>query len=434
MNTNARLPTFALDVSVTSVTPRVSGIQRLVRDLAEDLPPGCVLIRFDSKSQSFRIVRSVPRLVYRDSDGFAGALRRMLRLLAVAIYRKFSRLAPLRMPKKPSQLARRFYRRFLADSYLEDKGEWRGGEEWAPQPADNYFVIDIIQDDRHQRAVRGLRDLGVQLTFYVHDLIPLTHPNLFPRSSLNSIRADFLGYADLAMEADHLVVNSQETLRQFELLEALVTARSGQQKKVVYPTVKVPERYRDQSSFDTVESDNNPLGGIRLLGIGALSERKNFQVAIKCLLILLSMGKKASLTLVAGSSDDIDPQILSLLSHMTEPQKACLRLLGSLSDEQLQAEYETTHVVLVPSRAEGFGLPILEAIFRGKPVVANNLPVFREVGEGLPVFFARADDASEWSKKVLAATESSFPASGIPDALNRFPRTGSDFSFRVFSE
>lgn len=57
------------------------------------------------------------------------------------------------------------------------------------------------------------------------------------------------------------------------------------------------------------------------------------------------------------------------------------QLVGHVSDEDLVALMAGAHAVAVPSTAEGFGLPVVEARAVGAPVVANDIPVLREVGD-----------------------------------------------------
>ncbi len=69
---------------------------------------------------------------------------------------------------------------------------------------------------------------------------------------------------------------------------------------------------------------------------------------------------------------------------------------GRVSDAQLAALYESTLAVCVPSIAEGFGLPILEAAAAGAAVVASDIPVFREV-EGAVALYAPPCDRHAWA-------------------------------------
>lgn len=83
-----------------------------------------------------------------------------------------------------------------------------------------------------------------------------------------------------------------------------------------------------------------------------------------------------------------------------------VRALGRVSPAALEWLYRSATLVLVPSRYEGFGLPLLEAAARGAAVVASDLPPLRETGEGV-ARFVPAEDVAEWSLAIraLAADE-----------------------------
>jgi glycosyltransferase involved in cell wall biosynthesis len=73
--------------------------------------------------------------------------------------------------------------------------------------------------------------------------------------------------------------------------------------------------------------------------------------------------------------------------------------LGYVPPAELEWLYRNATLVLVPSRYEGFGLPLLEAAARGAPVVASDIPALREIGEGVARFVA-SDDASAWARAI----------------------------------
>jgi glycosyltransferase involved in cell wall biosynthesis len=70
-----------------------------------------------------------------------------------------------------------------------------------------------------------------------------------------------------------------------------------------------------------------------------------------------------------------------------------------VSDDELQALYAGARVVLVPSRAEGFGLPLLEAFAVGAPVVASDIGPLQEVSGGLALHVS-PDDDNGWCEAV----------------------------------
>ena len=73
----------------------------------------------------------------------------------------------------------------------------------------------------------------------------------------------------------------------------------------------------------------------------------------------------------------------------------------TIDDETLAALYRRAALVLLPSAREGFGLPVIEALACGTPVVSSNLPVLREVG-GRAAEYCPVGDVPAWTRTILA--------------------------------
>lgn len=424
---------MALDVTVTSTVAYTSGIQRLVRDVAGNLPDEWTLVRFDPRSATFRKVEQVPPLIYRNQDSFSERWRAKIREFLALIAYQTSDHPKLWLPHSLRSLARRFFMRYLAEAFLDDDPKWRAGPQWSPQSGDRFLTMEIVTDRRHRDAIRSLQERNVVSSCYVHDLIPLTHPEFFSRQSLHGLRAEFLDYAEIALRSDNLVANSQSTLNEFSILAQLLAPSHQQKRCVVYPAVKSPALAATEIEDDPLVAPP-PDGTIRILGIGPLDERKNFQVAVRALLVLHSMGQKATLTLISGAGRRIEPRISSLISRMPESQRAQLYLLSGLSEAALEREYALADVVVVPSRAEGFGIPIIEAAARRLPIVANDLPVFREVATGLPIVYANADDPVAWAQAILKVSSGALPHDMVAQHANPGLKTVAEFSQELFGE
>ena len=75
-----------------------------------------------------------------------------------------------------------------------------------------------------------------------------------------------------------------------------------------------------------------------------------------------------------------------------------------LDHATLAALYRRATLVLLPSGGEGFGLPVVEAMACGTPLVASDLPVLREVG-GDAAYYCQVDAVKDWSAQILELLE-----------------------------
>ena len=421
----------AFDVTETSLLPFISGVQRLVRDTAQDLPPSWRLVRFEPRSKTFRIINRIPSVVYRGNEGFLNRIRIHFRNVFFLFANRASRSIAKEIPKGITKFGKFIYFKFLADSYVQEDRSWRKNPIWRPHSRSRYLSMEVLTQTDHREFVRTLQaEDGISLTFYVHDLIPLTHPGLISHRIRLNLRAQFLDYVDLVLSAEEIVANSNHTLENFSHLAQLVSVNHGRATRVLYPPTK-KVLAEDNNAHHDLASNPNGKAEIRLLAIGSLDQRKNFQLIIRAVLTLLAMGNPTRLTIIGGSQRAVDPQIASLLAGMTEHQRSFFDLRGNVSDEELAGHYRDAEIVLVPSLAEGFGIPIIEALERGLPVIANDLPVFREIGGPLGVEFVSGDDGVAWAKKTTDVVKRVRRGWKPPVNFDIFPEE-SDFNKQLF--
>ena len=84
--------------------------------------------------------------------------------------------------------------------------------------------------------------------------------------------------------------------------------------------------------------------------------------------------------------------------------ESAIRVLPFLSEKELAAVYHRAVLVLLPSEAEGFGLPVIEALACGAPVLASDLPVLREVG-GTAAEYAPTANVDSWVDRTMELLE-----------------------------
>lgn len=125
----------------------------------------------------------------------------------------------------------------------------------------------------------------------------------------------------------------------------------------------VSDSYHPLDGFSGEQSQN-------VVFVGARSGYKNFKLAVESVAVVPSL----QLQIVGGGKLSED-EIKHLERYL--PNRYCW--LGRLSDEELNQAYNQANVLLYPSSYEGFGIPIIEAMRAGCPVIAVNVSSIPEV-------------------------------------------------------
>jgi glycosyltransferase involved in cell wall biosynthesis len=231
----------------------------------------------------------------------------------------------------------------------------RGPVEWLAGPLDVFHFSDWMYPP--QRA-------GLRVTT-IHDLVPLRHPEwVHPQT----YRMHSRKYAHAAKTCDLIVVNSEFTAS--EVVELLGFPR--ERVCVAYPALGPSFR---------PDGPKRDLGASYVLTVATLERRKNLETLIAAMPLVRKRHAKLRLA-VAGAPGWQAP---SLEAEGVVP-------LGYVDDEQLAALYRGAEVFVYPSRFEGFGMPIVEAMACGTPVVASAHPSLDDAGGQAAV---RADPENE---------------------------------------
>jgi glycosyltransferase involved in cell wall biosynthesis len=137
-------------------------------------------------------------------------------------------------------------------------------------------------------------------------------------------------------------------------------------------------------------------GAIELLHVGSSIPRKRLDVLLDVFAEVRRHLPDARLLRVGGAFTAAQQARLSRLGVA-----GAVRVLPPLGWDEVAAVYRRADLVLLPSEREGFGLPVLEALACGTPVVASDLPVLRETG-GTVATYCPVGDVEAWVAAVRA--------------------------------
>ena len=173
--------------------------------------------------------------------------------------------------------------------------------------------------------------------------------------------------------ADHILADSQATKDDLMLLY------DTPDEKISVLYCGVDERFApisDSAAADRVLKGYGLLGAEYVLSVGTLQPRKNYPRVIRALRLLRDRGIDLHYAIVGGKGwllDEIDASIAE--NRMRDR----VHLLGFVEDEHLPVLYGSAQALVTASLYEGFGLPLLEAMACGTPVITSNLSSLPEV-------------------------------------------------------
>jgi len=208
---------------------------------------------------------------------------------------------------------------------------------------------------------------NARLVYTVYDLSFWTHPEFTTESNrLNCQR----GMLNAIHSAAALVFISENSRRDFYRIFPKV------RRVQKLPTIVLPLASR----FPTLQDARPSFNSGPWLSIGALEPRKNFDLLLDAYEIYRRESKiKRQLVLAGGKGWKSE----GTWNRIKELQRAgVLQHRGYISDGELQALYERAFSFVFPSHYEGFGLPVLEAMSQGCPVISAGNSSLPEVGAG----------------------------------------------------
>lgn len=284
--------------------------------------------------------------------------------------------------------ARRFSASFAGLATSEDEVvDFRSG--------DVYLSLDftVRTTPQAERMLKTLSRRGVRLCFIVYDLLPLLHPYWWPEGmsvsyerwlrSLSSVADTVCCISQsVANELDDWM-NKSTLVFQYQR-PAVCWFHLGADLEQSAPSTGWPQSY----AAVTAAMDERTT----FLMVGTLEPRKGHAQAIEAFEALWADGHPVNLVIVGKPGWMVDDLIERIRSHPESGGQ--LFWLSNASDECLEDVYCRATCLLAASEAEGFGLPLIEAARRGLPILARDLPVFREVAGSAAYYFADNSDAA----------------------------------------
>lgn len=211
----------------------------------------------------------------------------------------------------------------------------------------------------------GIRKSGIKSVVTIHDLIFLRHPEFYNPIDVQIYKWKF---RQTIKEADYIIAISECTKR--DILEYGGNLVSEDKITLIYQSCS--PRFNTSQNYKT--SNLNSKLGRYVLSVGSIEPRKNTMLALKA---LHHLPDDISLVLVGRHTAYTDKLIQYAKANGLEHR---LHILHGVPDADLPALYAGAECFVYPSVYEGFGIPIIEAISCGLPVVACTGSCLEEAG------------------------------------------------------
>lgn len=286
-----------------------------------------------------------------------------------------------------------------------------------PQTGDWFLGLDLSSNviPRNARQLLGWKAKGVHIGVIVYDLLPVQKPDWFSEN----VQTSYARWLDtLATLADCLLCISRTVADDLTgwLTSQAWPGSSG--PKVASIRIggliasSTPTRGRPDNADDVLRWVRS---GRTIMMVGTIEPRKGYDQAVAAFERLWAGGPPVPCQLLVVGRPGWKTEELQHALARLEREQTGFRWLADASDEFLEDLYDACAGLLMASRGEGYGLPLLEAAVYGKPILARDIAIFREVAPAGTMFFS-GDGAEDLERAIANWSDGErFVNTGLPN-------------------
>ncbi|GAA4741906.1 hypothetical protein GCM10023264_03780 [Sphingomonas daechungensis] len=260
-----------------------------------------------------------------------------------------------------------------------------------PPPKRGLRYLNVGHTGLNDRAIAGwLKRNDIRAFYFIHDLIPIAHPELCRPGEGEKHRERMINALE---SATGIIGNSQITIDELAEFAAL--------RSIPMPANVV--------AWICGYGSGRPVAGKVLdrpyfVTVGTIEARKDHLKLLRVWQRLVrTMGQEAPILVIVGQPGWEADEAIAILGNLGD-LKAKVLHFEDCGDEELAAWIAGACALLMPSVAEGFGLPIVEALNYGTPTIASELPVYREVVNDIPTYLPPGDEVA-WELTISSFAE-----------------------------
>lgn len=239
----------------------------------------------------------------------------------------------------------------------------------------------------HTSYAFQVRRRGLRPVFFLHDIIPITHPEY---CRLGEAEKHHRRLATMASVGRGLIVNSAAT-------HVALKGYAGELGWALPPCAVAPLA----PAHLPPPAPNRLLAEPYFVVLGTIESRKNHLLLLHIWRQLVEeMGPGAPRLVLIGQRGWECEQVVDMLERC-EMLRGFVIEHARCGDQELATWLHHAQALLFPSFAEGFGMPLVEALALGVPVIASDLPAFHEAAGEIPEYLDPLDGRA-WKETILA--------------------------------
>jgi glycosyltransferase involved in cell wall biosynthesis len=263
-----------------------------------------------------------------------------------------------------------------------------------PRRGDMFLGLDLLPYMATQCAdyYAMLRQIGVDVYFVAYDLLSISMPQFFSSEA----KAIFVNWLNTVAQADGIIAISRAVAD--EIQERLAQRSPDQIVPRVRP-LKLGWFHLGADIEASLPSSGMPANADAVLAVlaerptfvmvGTIEPRKGHRQTLEAFERLWDQGMEVNLVIVGKKGWRSDAVCQTLARN--QERDHLLFWLDGVSDEYLDKVYSHADCLIFASEGEGFGLPLIEAARHNLPIIARDLPVFREVAGRHASYFSGLD-------------------------------------------
>jgi len=229
------------------------------------------------------------------------------------------------------------------------------------------------------------KNIGVYIVTLIHDILPITDPEYFVKGQ-DKIHTEW--FLNISKMSNLLITTSNATKN---------TIKSFTKEHPPIETIPLGTKELFFKPNNKPNKDN-----LNFLVVSTIEPRKGYEQLLDAFEILWDKGFDGSLTIVGKVGWNVE-QIVERIKNYTEKYNL-FNYKSFVEDEELQHLYSSASALILPSFAEGFGLPIIEAAHYNLPIIARDIDVFHEIAQENAFYFENKKEPNvivnavkEWS-------------------------------------